>query len=82
MPRPPTACHSVADCPQNPRQVVLSPGGHHQWSPVATAAEPEPPKIRMLTTDISLTADKKYLAIAKTFAEDQAAFDDAFAHAW
>ena len=38
--------------------------------------------IGMLTTDIALIRDKKYLDLVKRFASDQEALDEAFAYAW
>ena len=36
----------------------------------------------MMTSDVSLTADPGYMAIVRSYADDQAAFDRDFAHAW
>lgn len=69
----------------------VGPGGHHQWkvksgpSPTAPAAHPgkSPTEdVMMLTSDISLTRDPQYKQIVQQFAENPAAFDYAFKHAW
>ena len=70
---------------------VVSPGGgivHHlefptsMMAPGAQSSDPEP--IMMLTSDIALMHDPEgsYQEIVKEFAEDPAALDHAFAHAW
>ncbi len=72
-------------------ELMESAAGAKQWRPkdgagsdmVPLALDPskhrEP---RMLTTDLSLRFDPEYEKISRRFAEDQAAFEDAFARAW
>ena len=80
-----TALHSHA------WEAHVGPGGHHQWrvkgdaSPKAPAAHGgDAVPTMMLTSDISLTKDPagRYQPIVQRFAQDSAAFDHAFAHAW
>lgn len=58
------------------RLLLLCPGGHWQWKPKykanATAAEKADPlpDIMMLTTDIALLEDPKYLELVKLYAND------------
>lgn len=68
------------------------PGGHWQWgvsggdgpmSPgVDNSSEAQP--VMMMTSDISLLEDPTgaYQKLIQQFADDDAAFDNAFAHAW
>lgn len=66
------------------------PGGHYQWGtsgrgPIAPAPHGNGyQSVMMLTSDISLTQDRKgeYQKIVQHFAQDQAALEDAFKHAW
>ena len=75
----------------------LGPGGHYQWSVNSTSSSdatsiPHAPsacgsknqKIGMLTSDISLLNDPmgSYQKIVSHWAEDKAAFEDAFSNAW
>lgn len=62
--------------------VVTGPGGHYQWRPKTTSAQPNPPDIMMLTSDVSLISDEAYLEIVKQFAANQAEFERQFAAAW
>lgn len=72
-------------------ELFKSPAGAWQWRPKDGAGSDLVPlahdgskrrEPRMLTSDIALRADPAYAAITKRFAEDQAAFSDAFARAW
>ena len=73
-------------------EVHVGPGNHSQWrvagaeSPTAPGVEPGGPReaIMMLTSDISLLNDplNSYQQYVSEFAEDQEAFDTAFAAAW
>ncbi|KAI9330583.1 heme peroxidase [Zopfochytrium polystomum] len=59
------------------------PGGHKQWKPKAKYGGPAPPSfIRMLTSDIALLRDDKYLAIVKEYAANIASLENDFKHAW
>ena len=72
----------------------VGPGGHWQWKPAGSALKAPAPfedpakfpegtqDVMMLTSDVSLTKDPSYLAIAKTFAASPEALDVAFSHAW
>jgi len=57
------------------------PGGKWQWRMKSPGNEEEAQLMR-LTSDMSLLADEKYLAIVKEFAKDMNAFDQAFDSAW
>jgi len=68
-----------------------SPAGATQWIPKGGAASNAVPDAHdkskthapiMFTTDLALREDPIYGPISKRFAEDQAAFADAFARAW
>lgn len=70
-------------------ELTKGPGGAWQWTPTdAPAVVPDAHikgkknKIIMLTTDIALIRDPDYRVIAKRFATDADAFNDAFARAW
>lgn len=56
------------------------PGGHWQWR-IKDATGPLAGVMR-LTSDVALLHDTEYAKIVKTFAEDQAVFDQTFAEAW
>mmetsp|Transcript_66568 Transcript_66568/g.192200 ORF Transcript_66568/g.192200 Transcript_66568/m.192200 type:complete len:711 (-) Transcript_66568:158-2290(-) len=56
------------------------PGGHWQWR--IKNATGEAAKLGMLTSDVSLTYDPEYKKLVQAWSEDQASFDDAFAHVW
>lgn len=65
------------------------PGGKWMWrtagqSPQAPAADlkGDLQDIMMMTSDVSLTKDPEYQKIVAAWADDQASFDNAFAHAW
>lgn len=69
--------------------VAIGPGGHNQWH----ITNPNPPQIpyangtglqnlMMLTSDVSLLHDPEYKAIVQQWATDEAAFANAFKHAW
>ncbi|KAI9360814.1 heme peroxidase [Zopfochytrium polystomum] len=59
------------------------PGGHKQWKPEAKAGGPTPPSfIRMLTSDIALLRDEKYLNLAKEYAANITSLENDFKHAW
>ena len=73
----------------------VGPGGHWQWrveggaTPLAPAPDGMDAKypngtepIMMMTSDVSLTYDPDYLEIVRRYADDIAAFDNDFAHAW
>merc|ERR1712142_817711 len=75
-------------------EVYEGPGGHNQWRPLVPDGE-EPPvaisaggtsnqTIGLLTSDVALSrsGDQPYLDLVKQFADDLAAFDHAFEHAW
>ena len=65
-----------------------TPGGHNEWkvdgvSPKAPEAHGNGTQnIGMLTTDRSLLEDEQYLALLKSFENDEDAFNYAFKHAW
>ena len=68
-----------------------SPAGAWQWEPVDIAEEDKPvdvenPSIRynpiMTDADMAMKADPAYREISERFAEDQAAFEEAFVRAW
>eukprot|EP00746_Dinoflagellata_sp_MGD_P148914 gnl/MRDRNA2_/MRDRNA2_81039_c0_seq1.p1 gnl/MRDRNA2_/MRDRNA2_81039_c0~~gnl/MRDRNA2_/MRDRNA2_81039_c0_seq1.p1 ORF type:complete len:709 (-),score=130.49 gnl/MRDRNA2_/MRDRNA2_81039_c0_seq1:194-2320(-) len=63
-------------------EVHTGPGGLPQWR--IQNATGDLSTIMRLTSDMSLLHDPKgeYQKLVKEFAEDQAKFDDAFAHAW
>ncbi|GAA1467502.1 catalase/peroxidase HPI [Microbacterium thalassium] len=71
-------------------ELMESPAGAHQWRPVNGGGAGTVPlahsdgtrEPRMLTTDLSLRVDPEYEKISRRFAEDPAAFTDAFARAW
>jgi len=71
-------------------ELFQSPAGANQWRPKGGAGNDLVPDAfgagkrepRMLTTDLALRADPIYEQISRRFAEDQAAFSDAFARAW
>ena len=65
------------------------PGGHYQWrvkggkGPKAPAAHGDGEQdIMMLTTDVGLVTDPEYRKYVEEFAEDEAAFSQAFAEVW
>lgn len=58
----------------------LGPGGHWQWK-IKDASGPLAGVMR-LTSDVALLHDSKYVQIVNEFADDPAAFSDAFAAAW
>ena len=60
----------------------MGPGGHYQWQPKVTDAQPTPPQIMMLTSDVSLTYDPSYLELVKLYASDQQELERQFAAAW
>lgn len=67
----------------------MGPGGKWQWKvngtqPVAPGPQGGKQPTMMMTTDVSLTKDptNQYQRLVKQFAEDQAAFDHAWMHAW
>ena len=73
-------------------EVQVGPGGHHQWR-VSKSGEKRSPvspnvdgrgvqDIMMLTSDISLTKDPKYLEIVKLYASNLSLFASDFSHAW
>ncbi|HZZ54289.1 MAG TPA: peroxidase family protein, partial [Trebonia sp.] len=71
-------------------ELFKSPAGANQWRPKGGGGAGTVPQAfgdgtrepRMLTTDLSLRFDPIYAPISRRFAEDQAAFADAFARAW
>src|SRR5450756_2639974 len=71
-------------------ELFQSPAGANQWRPkgasgndlVPTAFGDGKREPRMLTTDLALRFDPIYEPISRRFAEDPAAFADAFARAW
>ncbi|HEX4088918.1 MAG TPA: catalase/peroxidase HPI [Trebonia sp.] len=71
-------------------ELFQSPAGAHQWRPKGGSGNDLVPDAfgdgkrepRMLTTDLALRFDPVYEQISRRFAEDQAAFSDAFARAW
>jgi catalase-peroxidase len=70
-------------------ELTKSPAGAWQWTPKDAPAnvpdahiEGKMNKIIMLTTDIALIEDPIYRRIARRFANDADAFNDAFARAW
>ncbi|WZH37177.1 MAG: catalase/peroxidase HPI [Microbacterium enclense] len=71
-------------------ELFQSPAGAHQWRPVNGGGEGLVPEAhsdgrrepRMLTSDLALRVDPAYEKISRRFAEDPAAFQDAFARAW
>ncbi|KAJ1399241.1 heme peroxidase, partial [Ochromonadaceae sp. CCMP2298] len=61
----------------------VGPGGHWQWSPQNKIGESgELPQIMMLTSDVSLLTDDKYLALVRRFAAQPAYLESQFQHAW
>ena len=67
------------------------PGGAWQWRPVGDELENSVPDVdgapdsvtpMMLTTDVALKRDPEFLEVMEEFAEDPAAFQEAFAKAW
>ncbi len=72
-------------------ELVKSPAGAHQWTPINPDPEDMAPDARdpskkvptiMTTADMALKNDPGYRAISEKFLNDQAALDDAFARAW
>jgi len=70
-------------------ELFKSPAGANQWRPKGGGAGTVPQAFgdgtrepRMLTTDLALRFDPIYEPISRRFAEDPAAFADAFARAW
>ncbi|MGC2006733.1 catalase/peroxidase HPI [Trebonia sp.] len=71
-------------------ELTKSPAGANQWRPKGGAGAGTVPQAfgdgtrepRMLTTDLALRFDPIYEPISRRFAEDPAAFADAFARAW
>ncbi len=72
-------------------ELVKSPAGAFQWQPINIAPEDMPvdvedPTIRrmpmMTDADMAMKMDPTYRSISERFANDQAAFSDAFARAW
>ncbi|WDA42719.1 catalase/peroxidase HPI [Erythrobacter sp. BLCC-B19] len=72
-------------------ELVKSPAGAHQWTPINPDPEDMAPDARdpnkrvptmMTTADMALKNDPEYRKISEKFLNDQAALDDAFARAW
>ena len=71
-------------------ELTKSPAGANQWRPKGSGGAGTVPQAfgdgtrepRMLTTDLALRFDPIYEPISRRFAEDPAAFADAFARAW
>ena len=72
-------------------ELKKSPAGAWQWEPINIKPEDMPvdvedPSIRrmpmMTDADMAMKMDPAYRAISERFANDQAAFSDAFARAW
>jgi len=72
-------------------ELVKSPAGAHQWTPINPDPEDMAPDARdpnkrvptmMTTADMALKNDPGFRAISERFHKDQAALDDAFARAW
>lgn len=72
-------------------ELVKSPAGAHQWTPINPDPEDMAPDARdpnkrvptmMTTADMALKNDPGYRVISERFHKDQAALDDAFARAW
>ena len=71
-------------------ELFKSPAGANQWRPKGGGGAGTVPQAfgdgtrepRMLTTDLALRFDPIYEPISRRFAEDPAAFADAFARAW
>ena len=71
-------------------ELFKSPAGANQWRPKGGGGAGTVPEAfgdgtrepRMLTTDLALRFDPIYEPISRRFAEDPAAFADAFARAW
>ena len=72
-------------------ELVESPAGAKQWTPVNPDPEDLAPDARdpnkrvptmMTTADMALKMDPEFRAISERFRDDQAALDDAFARAW
>jgi len=71
-------------------ELTKSPAGANQWRPKGGGGAGTVPEAfgdgtrepRMLTTDLALRFDPIYEPISRRFAEDPAAFADAFARAW
>lgn len=72
-------------------ELVKSPAGAHQWTPINPDPEDMAPDARdpskkvptiMTTADTALKHDPEYRKISERFLNDQAALDDAFARAW
>ncbi|MCC6700953.1 MAG: catalase/peroxidase HPI [Fluviicola sp.] len=74
---------------ENEWELTKSPAGAHQWVAkngeliIPDAFDPKKShKPTMLTTDLSLRFDPVYEKISRSFLENPAAFDKAFANAW
>jgi catalase-peroxidase len=72
-------------------ELVKSPAGAHQWTPINPDPEDMAPDARdpskkvptiMTTADMALKRDPEYRKISERFLNNQAALDDAFARAW
>jgi len=71
-------------------ECIKGPGGKYQWQPKGEVKEMVPDahvkgkmhKPMMMTTDIALIKDPKYLEISQRFHENHDEFVDAFAKAW
>ncbi|HEX3715416.1 MAG TPA: catalase/peroxidase HPI [Trebonia sp.] len=71
-------------------ELFQSPAGANQWRPKGGSGNDLVPEAfgdgkrepRMLTSDLALRLDPIYEPISRRFANDQAAFADAFARAW
>ncbi|MCM4158192.1 catalase/peroxidase HPI [Gramella sp. AN32] len=72
-------------------ELTKSPAGAYQWKPKGDAGAGTVPDAHdpnkkhapfMLTTDLALKQDPKYLKISKRFHENPEDFEDAFARAW
>jgi catalase (peroxidase I) len=61
-------------------ELFTGPGGKHQWRIVDPS--PEEAILMRMTTDIALINDDRYRALVEEFAQDLAAFDQAFDVAW
>ncbi|MDJ0778058.1 MAG: catalase/peroxidase HPI [Gammaproteobacteria bacterium] len=72
-------------------ELTKSPAGANQWKPVDIAEQDMPVDVEdtsircmpmMTDADMAMKMDPEYRKISERFAEDQAAFEDAFARAW
>ena len=72
-------------------ELTKSPAGANQWRPVDIAEEDMPVDVEdpskrtmpmMTDADMAMKMDPEYRKISERFANDQAAFEDAFARAW